>query len=82
LVLVVTRRPTPAQVQQMTEWEKVFGKDFLAAFAFQAAGEWRTLSLKDLESPSLRAPARANPLALAQSLDECLTDPKDQRSKP
>jgi hypothetical protein len=77
LVLVVTRRPTPAQVQQMTEWEKVFGKDFLAAFTFQAAGEWRTLSLKDLESP--------NPLALASArggLDECLTDPKDERSKP
>ena len=74
LVLVVTRRPTPAQVQQMTEWEKVFGKDFLAAFVFQAAGDWRTLSLKDLES--------SNPLALAQSLDECLTDPKHERSKP
>ena len=67
LVLVVTRRPPPAQVQQMTEWEKVFGKDFLAAFTFQAAGDWRTLSLKDL--------ANSDPLAAAGSLDEYLNQP-------
>ncbi len=67
LVLIVTRRPTPAQVQQMTEWEKVFGKDFTAAFTFQAAGQWRTLSLKDLVNP--------DPLATAGSLDEYLNQP-------
>jgi hypothetical protein len=67
LVLIVTRRPSPAQVQQMTEWEKVFGKDFVAAFTFQAAGQWRTLSLKDLATP--------DPLATAGSLDEYLNQP-------
>ena len=51
----------------MTEWEKVFGKDFVAAFTFQAAGEWRTLSLKDLATP--------DPLAAAGSLDEYLNQP-------
>jgi hypothetical protein len=74
LVLVVTRRPTPDQVEQMRQWEQIFGKDFLAAFTFQAAGEWRILSLKELEPP--------NPLALVQTLDECLIDPKDERNKP
>ena len=51
----------------MTEWEKVFGKDFVAAFTFQAAGEWRTLSLKDLTAQ--------DPLAVSQSLDEYLSQP-------
>jgi hypothetical protein len=67
LVLIITRRPTAAQVQQMTEWEKVFGKDFTAAFTFQAADQWRTLSLKDLANP--------DPLATAGSLDEYLNQP-------
>jgi hypothetical protein len=64
LVVIVTRRPTPAQVQQMTEWEKVFGKDFRAAFTFRVGEEWRTLSLTDLENK--------NPLALAKPLAESL----------
>ena len=67
LVLIVTRRPTPAQVEQMRQWEQTFGKDFLAAFTFQAAGEWRTLSLKDLATP--------DPLAAVGSLDEYLNQP-------
>ena len=67
LVLIVTRRPTPAQVQQMNEWEKVFGKDFVSAFTFQAAGQWRTLSLKDFANP--------DPLAVAGTLDEYLNQP-------
>jgi len=50
LVLVITRRPTADQVEQMQEWEKVFGKDFEAAFVFQAAGQWRLITLKDLET--------------------------------
>ena len=64
LVLIVTRRPTFAQVQQMTEWEKVFGNDFRAAFTFRIGEEWRTVSLADL--------ADKNPLALAKPLAECL----------
>ena len=67
LVLIVTRRPTPAQVQQMTEWEKVFGKDFTVAFTFKVGADWRTLSLKDLANP--------DPLAAAGSLDEYLNQP-------
>jgi hypothetical protein len=49
LVLVVSRRPTADQAEQMREWEKIFGKDFEAAFVFQAAGQWRLFTLKDLE---------------------------------
>ena len=74
LVLVITRRPTPAHVEQMRQWEQVFGHDFRSAFTFKIGEDWRTLSLKDLEPP--------NPLALAQTLDECLIDPKDERNKP
>jgi hypothetical protein len=67
LVLIVTRRPTPAQVEQMRQWETTFGKDFLTAFTFQAAGDWRTLSLKDLATPA--------PLAAVGALDEYLNQP-------
>ncbi len=64
LVLIVTRHPTPAQVDQMRQWEQVFGNDFLAAFTFRVGEEWRTVSLADLEDK--------NPLALAKPLAECL----------
>lgn len=64
LVLVVTRRPTANQVEQMRQWEQVFGKDFLAAFTFQAGGQWRLVSLQDLQTP--------DPLACARLLEDCV----------
>jgi hypothetical protein len=64
LVLLVTRRPTAEQVEQMTEWEKIFGKDFQAALVFQAAGQWRLIALKDLQTQ--------DPLAQSRLLSDCL----------
>jgi hypothetical protein len=70
LVLVVTRRPTAEQAEQMTEWEKIFGKDFEAAFVFQAAGQWRLVTMKDLETP--------NPLAQSALLVDRLEKHNEQ----
>ena len=65
LVLLVTRKPTPDQVQQMREWETVFGgNDFFAAFTFQAGGQWRILSLADLQTP--------DPMQRSRGLEECI----------
>ena len=64
LALVVTRRPTAEQVQQMQEWEKVFGGDFRTAFTFQAGGTWHVLSLQDLQAPDA--------LGHARPLEECV----------
>jgi hypothetical protein len=63
LVLLVTRKPTLLQKQQMREWEKVFGgTDFFAAFTFLAGGQWQVLSLADLQDP--------DPLRRARGLEE------------
>jgi hypothetical protein len=64
LVLVITRRPSADQVEQMREWEKVFGKDFEAAFVFHAAGQWRLITLKDLQTKE--------PLAQSRLVGDCL----------
>ncbi len=72
LVFLVTRKPTPAQVRQMQEWEKVFGKDFAAAFTFQVGGAWRTLSLQDLQAP--------DPLGHLRLLDNCISEPSTERN--
>lgn len=50
LVLVVTRRPTPQQVQQLSEWEKIFGKGFRGSFVFQADNRWLQIGLADLQA--------------------------------
>ncbi len=74
LVLIVTRRPTAAQVEQMREWEKVFGAGFQTAFTFQAGGAWRVLSLQDLQAPD----------ALGQSrpMEACVSEtPTNEGSK-
>jgi len=64
LLLVVTGRPTSAQVKLMKEWEHLFGEGFLAAFVFLAADTWQLVLLNDLQTP--------NPLAHARLLDVCL----------
>ena len=64
LALVVTRRPTANQVEQMRQWEQVFGTDFQAVFMFQAGGQWRLVSLQDLQTP--------DPLACARLLEDCV----------
>jgi len=64
LVLIVSRRPTAAQVEQMREWEKVFGAGFQTAFTFQASGAWRTVSLQDLQAP--------DPLGQSRPVEECV----------
>lgn len=66
LVLIVTRRPTSAQVEQMREWEKVFGAGFRAAFTFQAGGAWRIVSLQDLQA--------FDPLGQSRPLEECVSE--------
>jgi hypothetical protein len=62
LVLVITRRPTAEQAEQMQEWQKVFGADFQAVFMFSSGGEWRLVLLQDLQTP--------DPLAHARSLED------------
>ena len=64
LVLIVTRRPTADQVEQMRQWETIFGSDFRAAFTFRADGQWRLVSLKDLQTP--------DPLAHSRSMEESI----------
>ena len=64
LMLVVTGRPTSAQVKLMKEWEHLFGEGFLTAFVFLAADIWQLVLLNDLQTP--------NPLAHVRLLDVCL----------
>ena len=84
LAMVVTSRPTAAQVKQMRDWEQVFGDGFQAAFVFKADDEppaagdaqWRMICLNDLQTFS-----KEDPLANSRPLDECLGQLPNEGSK-
>jgi len=55
LLILLTADPTPADVDLLAEWEKVFGPGFAGAFVWQAGGDWVTVLLADWSGNKLQA---------------------------